>query len=203
MMTSGSIGGFAQPGVRGMSTACERRRFTVEDVERMAVAGILAEDDRIELIAGEIVEMSPVGNRHVQAVNRLGHLLYAAAGDALTVSIQNPIRLSAHDEPQPDLAILRGPVQGISAAAGVLLVIEVADSSREYDRTTKILRYAAAGIPEAWLVDLVAGMVERHTEPRDGRYRFVALAMPGDTLTSTVLPSLMIPVDRFLIPADG
>jgi len=91
-----------------MSTAIERYQFTVADYERMGEMGILTEDDRVELIAGEIVRMSPIGCRHVQAVNRLGHLLYAVAGDDLTVSIQNPIRIGLSDEPQPDLALLRG-----------------------------------------------------------------------------------------------
>ncbi|PZR98753.1 MAG: hypothetical protein DLM67_05200 [Candidatus Nephthysia bennettiae] len=181
-----------------MSTAIERYQFTVADYERMVNAGIFAEDDRVELISGEIATMSPVGHRHVQAVNRLGHLLYAAASDDLTVSIQNPIRLGVRDEPQPDLAVLQGGGQGLADAPAVLLVIEIADSSREYDRATKLPRYAAAGIAEAWLVDLGAETIERHTEPRDGYYRFAALAMRGDTLASTVLPALTIAVDLVL-----
>jgi Uma2 family endonuclease len=84
----------------------------------------------------------------------------------------------------------------------VLLVIEVADSSREVDRTLKLPRYAAAGIPEAWLVDLGAETVERHTEPRDGYYRFAAFAMRGDTLASTVLPALAVPAALVLGPAE-
>jgi Uma2 family endonuclease len=83
----------------------------------------------------------------------------------------------------------------------VLLVIEVADSSREYDRATKLPRYAAAGIPEGWLIDLGAETIERHTEPRDGDYRFAALAMRGDTLISAILPALAIPADLVLGPA--
>lgn len=181
-----------------MNTAVARYQFTVADYERMVAAGILAEDDRVELIAGEIITMSPVGDRHVQAVNRLGHLLYAVVEDDQTVSIQNPIRLGLHDEPQPDLAILRGAGRGLADAGAVLLVIEVADSSRDYDRATKLPRYAAAGIPEAWLVDLTGETIERYTEPQHGRYRFAAFAVRGDVLTSTVLPSLTIPTDRVI-----
>jgi Uma2 family endonuclease len=185
-----------------MSTAIERYQFTVTDYERMVNVGIFAEDDRVELLAGEIVTMSPVGRTHVQAVNRLGHLLFAAVGADLTVSIQNPIRLGIHDEPQPDLAVLRGEGRGLADASEVLLVIEVADSSLDYDRTLKLPRYAAAGIPEAWLVDLGAETVERHTEPRDGYYRFAAFAMRGDTLASTVIPALTIPADVVLGSAE-
>jgi Uma2 family endonuclease len=180
-----------------MSTAIERYQFTVADYERMVTIGIFDEDDRVELLGGEIVTMSPVGHKHIQAVNVLGHMLYTVAGPDLTISIQNPIQLGPHDEPQPDLAVLRGGNRGLAEASEVLLVIEVADSSREYDRATKLPRYAA-GIPEGWLIDLGAEAIERHTEPRDGYYRFAALAMRGDTLASTILPALAIPADIVL-----
>ncbi|MDQ2785314.1 MAG: Uma2 family endonuclease [Chloroflexota bacterium] len=185
-----------------MSTAIERYQFTVADYERMGEIGILTEDDRVELIAGEIVRMSPIGRRHVQAVNRLGHLLYAVVGSDLTVSTQNPIQIGLRDEPQPDLAVLRGPGKGLVDAAAVLLVIEVADSSREYDRTTKLPCYAAAGIPEAWLVDLVNGVIERYSEPRNRNYRVAMFAHVGESLTSTVLPALTIPADLVLDSAE-
>ncbi len=172
-----------------------RRRFTVEDYHRMGEAGILTEDDRVELIGGAIVELSPIHDPHVRAVNYLNEfLILRLAGGDVTVSIQNPIRLSDDTEPQPDVAVLRGRGRGVADAADVLLVIEVADSSREYDRETKLRRYAAAGIPEAWLSDLVGSLLERHSEPRDGIYRQVATGRPGETLTSTVLPGLTIPV---------
>jgi Uma2 family endonuclease len=185
-----------------MSTAIERYQFTVADYERMGEIGILTEDDRVELIAGEIVRMSPIGRRHVQAVNRLGHLLYAVVGTDFTVSIQNPIRLGLRDEPQPDLAVLRGAGSGLVDAAAALLVTEVADSSREYDRKTKLPRYATAGIPEAWLVDLDSDTIERYTEPREGHYRVAVFAMRGDLLESTTLPALTIAVDAVLGPAE-
>lgn len=181
-----------------MSAGMERYQFSVADYERMGEIGILTEDDRVELIAGEIVRMSPIGRRHVQAVNRLGHLLYAVAGTELTVSIQNPIRLGLRDEPQPDLAILRGMGRGLTDASEVLLVIEVADSSREYDRATKLPRYATAGIPEAWLVDLANNVIERYSEPRNRNYRVAMFAHAGESLTSTVIPALHISADLVL-----
>lgn len=179
-------------------TEVRRHRFTAEDYERMAGAGILTEDDRVELIAGEIIEMSPIGDRHVGAVNRLTRLLSRVVGDDALVSVQNPIRLATDSQPQPDLAVVRGGVRGIADAADVLLVIEVADTSREYDRGTKLPLYAAAGIAEAWLVDLVAGTIERHTEPRDGRYRLIVLAGRGESVASTVLPAITLPVDAII-----
>ena len=173
-----------------------RRRFTVEDYHRMGEVGILTEDDRVELIGGAIVEMSPIRDPHVRAINLLNEFLVVRlAGGEVTVSIQNPIRLSDDTEPQPDLAVLRGRGRGVADAADVLLVIEVADTSRRYDRNVKLPLYAAAGIPEAWLVDLVARTIERHTEPHNGRYRQITIAGRGESLASTVLPAVILPVD--------
>ena len=176
-----------------------RRRFTVEDYHRMGEAGILTEDDRVELIEGTIVELSPIRDPHARAVNHLTEFLVVRlAGGEVTVSIQNPIRLSDDTEPQPDLAVLRGRNRGLANAADVLLVIEVADTSRRYDRNVKLPLYAAAGIPEAWLVDLVARTIERHTEPHNGRYRQTTIARRGESLASTVLPAVILPVDAVL-----
>lgn len=185
-----------------MSTAIEHYQFTVSDYERMAAVGILSEDDRVELIAGEIVRMSPVGNRHVGCVNALTDLLAGVVRQEALISVQNPIHLSDTSQPLPDIALVRRDTctHRVPVASDVLLVIEVADSSREYDRTTKLPRYTTAGIPEAWLVDLGNETIERYTEPRDGLYRFAAFAMRGDSLASTVLPPLIIPVDSVLGP---
>lgn len=119
-----------------MAIEITRYRFTADAYERLAAAGILAEDDRVELLEGEIVAMSPVGPRHVWCVTRLTGHLVGRLGDAYPVSVQSPIRLGAHDEPQPDLAVLRPEAdQGrLPAAADVLLVIEVAETSCDYDR---------------------------------------------------------------------
>ena len=176
-----------------------RRRFMVDDYERMAAAGILTEDDRVELIAGEIVEMSPIGDRHVGCVNVLADLLADLVRREALISVQNPIRLSADGEPQPDIALLRrGAPRAVPTPDDVLLVIEVADSSRDYDRGVKLPLYAAAGIKEAWLVDLVAEIIERHTDPYDGVYRRIAPARRGESLSSTALPAIILSVDAIL-----
>jgi Uma2 family endonuclease len=121
-------------------------------------------------------------------------------GQAAIISVQNPIRLDDDSMPLPDVAALRrrNYIAALPTPADVLLVIEVADSSLAYDRGTKFPRYAAAKIPEAWLVDLAAGIVERHSEPRDGLYRQITLARAGDTLASTILLELTIPIDTVL-----
>src|SRR5207248_8724175 len=155
-----------------------RYRFTVEDYHRMAEAGILGEDDRVELIAGEVVEMGPVGPVHVACVALLNTLLATQIGPDVLISVQSPIRLPDNTEPQPDLALLRRRVYraALPGPADALLVIEVADTSRDYDRTIKLPRYAAAGIPESWLLDLVARRLERQSDPRA---RWLSADHPG------------------------
>ncbi len=177
-----------------------RRRFTADEYHRMAEAGILTEDDRVELIAGEIVEMSPVGPRHVYRLAILNQLLNALVGREVLVSVQSPVRLVTDGEPQPDIALLklRPYTQALPTADDLLLVIEVAESSLAYDRSVKLPLYAAAGITEAWLVNLVDETIERHTDPRGGRYRQTVLAGRGESLASTVLPAVTIPVDAVL-----
>lgn len=177
-----------------------RRRFTVAEYDRMGEVGILREDERVELIAGEIIQMSPIGDQHIVCVNRLTRLLVLELGTTAFVSVQNPVRLSLDGEPQPDLVVMRdqGDGNAVPTLANVLLVIEVADSSRNYDRRVKLPLYAAAGIPEAWLVDLPGQLIERHSQPRDGVYQRVVVVKRGDTLTSTILPNLALAVDAVL-----
>lgn len=183
-----------------MTAPTLHRTFTVAEYERMIEIGILSEDERVELLGGEINYMSPIGARHVHAVNALNDLLWTMIGHAAIISVQNPILLDDDSMPLPDLAALRrrNNTDTLPTPADALLVIEVADSSLAYDRGTKFPRYAAAGIPEAWLVDLAAAIVERHAEPRDGLYRQITIARAGETLTSTVLADLIIPVDIVL-----
>ncbi|MDP9372388.1 MAG: Uma2 family endonuclease [Chloroflexota bacterium] len=187
-----------------MAVQMPRRRFTVDDYERMAEAGILTEDDRVELIAGEIVEMAAIGIRHAGCVTALTDLLSELVGREVSISVQNAVRLAEDGEPQPDVAVLkRGRYQRVRpTVADILLVIEVAEPSRDYDRNVKMPLYAAAGIPEVWLVDLIAQTVERHTEPHDGRYSLIALAGRGQSLASTVLPGVTIAVDDILGPQE-
>jgi Uma2 family endonuclease len=176
------------------------RRFTVDEYHRMGETGILGPHDRVELIAGEIVTMSPIGGRHMGRVNTLAEQLADLVRADALVSVQNPIRLADYSEPQPDIALLRRDASrdAVPTVLDVILVIEVADSSLDYDRNVKLPLYAAAGIPEAWLVNLPGEMIERYSDPRDGIYRLIARARRGETLASTVLPALVLPVDAVL-----
>lgn len=176
----------------------ERYRFTVAEYERMGEVGIFHEDDRVELIAGEIIKMSPIGDPHVKAMNRLNHRIVRSVGDDFTVSIQNPVRLSHDSEPQPDLTVLRGSDRGLPSAADVILVIEVSDTTLRYDRRVKLPLYAAAGIPEAWIVDVAGQRIERYSEPGANGYAQVVRFGLGETITSTVLPTIAIAVSDIL-----
>lgn len=177
-----------------------RRRFTVHDYHRMAETGILHEDDRVELIEGEIVEMAAIGTRHFVCVNTLNRLLMRTVGDEVVVSVQNPVRLSEHSEPQPDLAVIRGRDyrESLPTPEDVLLLIEVSDTTLVYDRSTKLSLYAQAGIPEVWIVDLTGETIELHTGPSEISYRHTERASRGETLTSAALPNVAISVDTAL-----
>ncbi len=141
----------------------------------MAEAGILPEDARVELVEGEIVTMSPVGKRHMAAVKRLMDLLFPLqqARKAL-LQVQDPLRLSPESEPQPDLALLSYRENfyrdKVPEAEDALLVIEVADTSLDYDLTVKLPLYAKAGIPEVWVVDLVRDRVHVFRKPSGEGY---------------------------------
>ncbi|ULR41534.1 Uma2 family endonuclease [Thermus sp. NEB1569] len=177
-----------------------RYRFTAEEFHRMAEAGILPEDARVELVEGEIVTMSPVGKRHMAAVKRLMDLLFPLqqARKAL-LQVQDPLRLSPESEPQPDLTLLSYRENfyrdKVPEAEDALLVIEVADTSLDYDLTVKLPLYAKAGIPEVWVVDLEGGQVLVHREPKGEGYREVRTLGPGDTLA---FMGVEIPVEVLL-----
>lgn len=171
-----------------------RRRFDVHQYHRMAEAGILDEDDHVELIDGEIVEMVAVGGgRHIRTVNRLTMLLAPAAAEReLAVSVQNPLRLDDETEPEPDLALVRETAgDEVPTASEALLVIEVAETSLSWDRDVKVPRYARAGVPEVWLVDRGTGSVEAYTGPQaDGSYATVRALGTDEELACGALGEL-------------
>ena len=185
-----------------MSVQLIRHRFTVDEYHEMARAGALAEDARVELIEGEIVDMTPIGFRHAATVDLLTRWLVQGCGNRAVVRVQGPIRLSAHSEPQPDLAVLkpRDDFYRTTAAApdDILLLVEVGDSSLPYDRTIKLPLYARAGIREAWLVDLVRDRVEVFSDPGPDGYRRSETRERGAALVPGAFPDLSLPVDALL-----
>jgi len=175
--------------------------FTVESYQRLAELGVLGEDDRVELIAGQVVAMTPIGDRHASCVRRL-HDLFARHALALAIiDVQNPVVLGRHDAPQPDLAVLKRRADGYPRhprARDILLVIEVADTTLAYDRDVKIPLYARAGIPEAWLVDVGADAITAYRGPGPDGYRDVVTVTRGDTLCPLLLSDITIAADDIL-----
>lgn len=185
-----------------MRTQVARRAFTVDEYHRMAVAGILSEDDRVELIDGEIVRMSPIGSRHAACVDRLNALLGRRLGKRAIVRVQNPIVLGRRSEPQPDLVVLRPRADFYAAQhpgpADVLLLVEVADTSGGYDRGTKLPLYARWGIPEVWIVDVGREVVEAYRGPALRSYRTRAEMGRGRRVSAAVIPRLALRVNDIL-----
>lgn len=177
-----------------MVAAPTRKRFTVTEYEELTRLGFFHEDDRIELLDGEIIEMAAMGGDHATVIRRLNRLLNLRIAPGYIVDVQSPLRLDDNSMPEPDLAIVydREYADVVPTAADALLVMEIADSSLDFDRNRKLPRYAATGIPEAWLFDVTARRMERHSAPRDGRYTIVEVASGGQELASTILPAVVI-----------
>jgi len=168
----------------------------VAEYYQMGVGGVFGEDDRVELIDGEVMEMTPIGARHAACVNRLTRLLVVALADQAVVSVQNPVRVSHWSVPQPDIAVLRlRPdfyAEKLCEPADVLLLIEVAETSGAYDRSVKVPLYLAAGVPQVWVVDLPGEVVDVFDVA--GRFR----RGTGETITPVGLPDLAVEVAAIL-----
>lgn len=177
-----------------------RRRFDVNEYHRMLEVGLLTEDDRVELIAGDIVEMNPIGWPHMSVVTRLNHLLVPPASErGLMVSIQNPVRIEERSEPEPDLALITDePRKQIPGPRDTVLIVEVSDSTLDYDRAVKLPLYAGAGIREVWIVNLQSQNIEVHSDPQDDTYREKKTFGRGEEAVSMTLDGLTIPVDEVL-----
>lgn len=176
-----------------------RFRLSVQKYHRMIEAGILGEDERVELIEGELIIMPPISPRHAGKTSRLNRLFSECIGDSALISIQNPLVLGDRSEPEPDLMLLQ-PRKDFYETANpgpedVLLAVEIADTSLEYDRNVKIPLYAANGIPEVWLLDLRNERLEIHLDPGPGGYRKLLLPDPGQLVAPTGLPQAAFRVD--------
>ena len=182
-----------------MTVQVRRHQFSRRDLARMLESGILSEDDRVELINGEVREMCAVGSRHVATVNRLNALLTSQLLGRAIVSVQNPVVLNDFTEPLPDLAVLRPRddfyADSLAGPEDALLVIEVADSCLEYDRDEKIPRYAQARIPKAWLVDIDGQAVVQYADPDANEYQDIRTFAPGMELESIEIPAMRISID--------
>jgi len=185
-----------------MSVQVEKWVFTVDEYHRMSQAGILSEDDRVELIEGEIIKMSPIGKLHASCVKRLNAILNRRVGQFAIISVQDPIQLNDYSEPEPDIAllILRDDYYSrqLPATEDVLLIIEIADTSVEYDRNMKLPLYAKAGIAETWVANLPADKVEVYSEPVNGIYQKVRELRRGDSISAEAFPTIVLKVEEIL-----
>jgi len=181
-----------------MPVDVDKRRFNADEYQRMGEAGIFSEKDRVELIDGEILTMSPIGSPHSAAVDRAVQAFFRAIGTRAIVRVQGAIRPNYYSEPEPDIALLRPRADFYSSGhpkpPDVLLVVEVADSSLRYDREIKAPLYARSGIVEYWLVDLTNETVTRYTTPEDGMYRDVSVHESGERLSPSALSDCTISV---------
>lgn len=179
-----------------------RRKFTVDQYHKMAESGILTEDDRVELIRGDIVEMSPIGTRHAACVRRLNKLFSRKLGDRVIIGIQDPVELDDTSEPQPDVALLQPRADFYEArhpeAKDIFLLIEVADTTAKSDREVKITLYAEDKIAEVWLVDINNQYVEVYREPTPDGYQNVQQFGRGQALSIQAFPDVNITVNEVL-----
>lgn len=185
-----------------MELAIKRYHFTVDDFNAMTEQGMFSPTDRLELIEGEIIEMSPIGRLHARCVKYLSNFLIQLLGGKAIIGVQDPIILDDLSEPQPDLSILKFQAdfykQSHPKAADILLIIEVSDSTVEYDRTLKFPKYASAGIPEAWLINLEAERIEVHSNPKEKTYGMVKIYQRGEEVLSETMPELKLKADDIL-----
>lgn len=176
-------------------------RITVDRYDKMIAAGIFTENDAVELIRGEIVPKMPIGSHHAACVKRLNEYLIRSLGGRAIVGVQDPIVL-ADSEPEPDVTVLKRRsdyyAEDKPTADDVLLVIEVADSSLEFDREDKLAIYAEAGIGEYWIVNLLEGAIEVYRDPAGLEYRSRRVVAPGESVSLLHLPDVAIAADDVL-----
>jgi len=185
-----------------MASTRVRFRFSVDDYEKMIEFGILTENHRVELIRGEIIDKMAIGDKHVVCVNRLNRLFIRRTGDTAIVSVQNPIRLS-DSEPEPDVALWRPRedeyASGKPGPADIFLLIEVSDTTLDYDREVKRSLYAEAGIVEYWILNIPDECLEVYRQPQpDGTYRDVQTLRRGQQVEVAALPGLIVAVAEIL-----
>jgi Uma2 family endonuclease len=174
------------------------RRFTVDELRQLVGAGVLGEDDRVELISGVLIDMAPIGDEHVSVTNILNELLLPSLLGRAVVSVQNPIRLSDSSLPQPDIVVYARSAaveRRMARPDEVFLVIEVSDTTLVYDRTVKLPLYAEAGIPEVWIVNLPEQQIEVYREAGPGGYKSMRRILRGETVAPEAFPDVAVAAD--------
>lgn len=185
-----------------MKPVVEHHRFTVDEFYRMQEAGIWTEDSRVELIEGEIFHMPPIGSQHAGTVDQISHLFHRLLAGRAIIRVQSPVRIDEYTEPQPDITLLKPRPDFYRTShptpPDVWLVVEVAETSADYDREVKMPVYGRAGIPEAWVVDLVQGWVEVYTMPWEAGYRQKRIYHREERIQLQVFPDVAVEASALL-----
>ncbi len=178
-----------------------RLRFSVDEYYKMIELGMLKDYEKAEIIEGELIQKMPIGDKHAAIVNTLNRFFIKNVSDDVLVSIQNPVRLTDYDEPEPDLVLAdltKYDGKRHPHPPEILLIVEVSDSTLKYDRDTKLSLYAEAEIPEVWIVNLKNDIIEVHQKPSSGIYQLAQIFKRGDVLKSESLSNLELEVDKIL-----
>ena len=178
-----------------------RLRFSVDEYYKMYELGLLSDFERSEIIDGELIPKMGIGDRHAAIVNFLTRFFILLVPKLIQVGVQNPLRLGDYDEPEPDVVLSdlnKYDGKRHPRPEETLLIVEVADSSLRFDRNEKLPLYAEAGIPEVWIVNLPNNLIEVHQNPSIGIYQTTNIFRLGETVTSSVLPDLVLAVSDVL-----
>ena len=185
-----------------MSVQIQKWLFTVQEYHLMTEAGVFANNQRVELIEGEIIQMAAIGTRHASCVNRLARRFSLIPEDLATFAIQNPIQLTGRTEPQPDVVLLQPRADYYETAhpipSEILLLVEVSDSTVNYDRDVKVPNYARSGIQEVWLWDLGANRLEVYRYPTANGYTSIPKIERGEMVSPLAFPDFEVSVDLIL-----
>ncbi len=185
-----------------MSVQTQRRLFTVKEYHLMNEAGVFGEDDRVELIEGEIIQMAAIGTRHASCVKRLNRRFSVIPEEIAILGVQDPIQLTERTEPQPDVVLLQFRADYYETAhpisSEVLLLVEVSDSTVNFDRDVKVPNYARSGIQEVWLWNLEANCLEVYREPTANGYTSIQRFERGEIVSPLAFPDFQVSVDLIL-----
>ena len=188
-------------------TAITKRRFSVKEYDLMVDVGILSPRDRVELIDGEIVHKAAVSSHHAGCVNYLSNTLLPMLGRRVIVRVRGPVRLSEYSEPEPDVTLLKPRADFYTEShprpGDVMLIVEVSHSTVEYDRDVKTPLYAAAGIPELWLVNLDEDFIDGLSDPDGAGYRTLRRYVRGERIAPALLPDAALEVSQILRRGNG
>ncbi|HYR84141.1 MAG TPA: Uma2 family endonuclease [Terriglobia bacterium] len=185
-----------------MRSDVTKKLFTVDEYYRMAAAGILTEDDRVELIEGEILEMSPIGHRHMVCVDRATDLLTSSLRGKALISVQNPLRLNKYNEPQPDIVVLKRRADyyasKLHTPEDTLLVLELSDTTLRYDTKVKLPIYAESGISEVWIENLQEDLLLVCRDPAEKNYNIQLTLRRGEFIAPLAFPDVAFKIENLL-----